>query len=316
MTKQLKSTAVLIFLIIVALFAIGRVHLREGRPHRVTVALVMKSLANEFFLTMEQGARDHHMNNAERYDLLIYGIKDEQAVSQQIHIVEQLMAIDVDAIIIAPADSKALVPVCQRAMASGVAIVNIDNKFDATVIAERGLHVPFVGPDNYQGAKAAGDYLADHLSSGNQVAIIEGIPSAYNSQQRCLGFRKAMDDAGIMIVDTRPALWEMDRAYTTVISILNEHRNVRALLCANDNMALGAAAAVKAASKRNSMYIIGFDNISAVNNELKKGDILATVDQHAALIAVNGIEMALSMLNGEDVDLICTTPVELVTAYE
>ena len=69
------------------------------------VALIMKSLANEFFKTMENGARAQQRLHAQDYDLLVNGIKDEQDVSRQIDLVEQMMAQRVSAIVIAPADS-------------------------------------------------------------------------------------------------------------------------------------------------------------------------------------------------------------------
>ncbi|GAG49166.1 unnamed protein product, partial [marine sediment metagenome] len=145
------------------------------------VALVMKSLANEFFLTMEQGARDHQKAHADQYELIAEGIKDELDVSRQIRLVEQIIAQRVDAIVIAPADSKALVAVCKKAMDSGIVVVNIDNKLDEAVLADKGVHIPFVGPDNRKGARAVGDYLAGRLQPGDPVAIVEGVPSAYNA---------------------------------------------------------------------------------------------------------------------------------------
>ncbi|MEJ7708304.1 MAG: substrate-binding domain-containing protein [Pyrinomonadaceae bacterium] len=78
------------------------------------IALVMKSLANEFFQTMENGAKMHQRENAAKYDLLANGIKDELDVGRQVELMEQMIAQRVDAIVIAPADSKALVAVCKK----------------------------------------------------------------------------------------------------------------------------------------------------------------------------------------------------------
>jgi ribose transport system substrate-binding protein len=103
----------------------------QGKPK---IALIMKSLANEFFKTMEEGARAHHQEHAAEYELMVVGIKDEQDVARQRDYVELMIAQKVDAIVIAPADSKALVPVCKRAMDAGIIVVNIDNKFDAAVL--------------------------------------------------------------------------------------------------------------------------------------------------------------------------------------
>ena len=69
---------------------------------RPRIALVMKSLANEFFLTMENGARAHQRAHSDQYELLANGIKDELDVARQIDLVEQMIAQRVDAIVIAP----------------------------------------------------------------------------------------------------------------------------------------------------------------------------------------------------------------------
>ena len=103
-------------------------------PAKPRIALVMKSLANEFFLTMEEGARAHQAAHADQYELFADGIKDELDVHRQIQLVEQMLARRVNAIVIAPADSKALVQVCQRAMEAGVVVINIDNWFDDEVL--------------------------------------------------------------------------------------------------------------------------------------------------------------------------------------
>src|SRR3954470_9610834 len=69
------------------------------------IALVMKSLANEFFSTMAQGAEKHQQAHAADYDLLANGIKNETDLAQQVSLVEQMIAQGVNAIVIAPADS-------------------------------------------------------------------------------------------------------------------------------------------------------------------------------------------------------------------
>ncbi|HLH56952.1 MAG TPA: substrate-binding domain-containing protein, partial [Verrucomicrobiae bacterium] len=122
-----------------------------------TVALVMKSLANEFFSTMAEGARKHHEAHAASYNLIVNGIKNETDLGEQVNVVEQMVGRQVNAIVIAPADSKALVPVLKRAREAGVLVVNIDNKLDPDVLKQAGLSVPFVGPDNRAGAKKVGE---------------------------------------------------------------------------------------------------------------------------------------------------------------
>ncbi len=108
----------------------------EGRP---VIALVMKSLANEFFVTMANGARKHHAENTDQYDLIVNGIKNEIDLAQQVALVDQMIALKVEAIVIAPADSKAIVPALARAIKNEILVINIDNRLDETVLRDYGL---------------------------------------------------------------------------------------------------------------------------------------------------------------------------------
>lgn len=265
-------------------------------PRRPVIALVMKSLANEFFKTMEDGARAHQREHPDAYELVSTGIKDEQDVAHQIELVEQMIARRVDALVLAPADSKALVAVAQRAQQAGIVVVNIDNRFDAVVLAERRLTIPFVGPDNRKGARLVGTAVARRLKSGDAIAILEGAPNAFNGIQRKAGFEDAAKAAGLEIVRSVTAHWETARANQVVSALISELPHVRAILCANDSMALGAVAALRAADRVTGVLVAGFDNITAVRQLVRDGQIVATADQHADRLAVFGVEYALEML--------------------
>ncbi|SER18729.1 ribose transport system substrate-binding protein [Pseudomonas sp. NFACC02] len=281
-----------------------------------TVALVMKSLANEFFLTMEDGAKAYQKDHAADFDLISNGIKNESDTAAQIDIVNQMIVKKVDALVIAPADSKALASVLKKAQDAGIKVVNIDNQLDADVLKSKGMEVPFVGPNNRKGAKLVGDYLAKQLTAGDQVGIIEGVPTTTNAQQRTAGFKDAMDAAQMKIVSTQSGNWEIDKGNAVASAMLNEYPNLKALLAGNDSMALGAVSAVRAAGKTGKVQIVGYDNINAIKPMLKDGRILATADQFAARQAVFGIDTALKMVKGEKLDIkdgVIETPVELVT---
>jgi ribose transport system substrate-binding protein len=282
-----------------------------GKPR---IALLMKSLANEFFATMAEGANQHQKAHAGDYELIESGIKDERDLSRQVALVDEMISQGVDAIVLAPADSKALVSACKRALDAGIVVVNIDNKLDAQVLAGQGIKVPFVGPDNRAGARKVGEYLAARLKNGDHVGLLEGIRTAFNGQERKLGFEDAMKAAGIIIVDSQTAQWEMDQANRIAAAMLSEHPEIKALLCCNDSMALGALAAVKSTGRSGDVMIVGFDNITAIRSAIKDGSILATADQHADQLAVFGIERALKMLRHEAPGADTTTPVDLVTA--
>lgn len=280
---------------------------------RPTVALIMKSLANEFFVTMADGARQHHSESDGAYDLIVNGIKNEVDLAQQVALIDQMIASGVDAIVVAPADSKAVVPALARAAAAGIVVVNIDNQLDSDILAEYELQIPFVGPDNFAGAEEVGNYLAATMEADQSVAILEGVPTTFNSQRRTAGFLKAMNDAGINVVAQQSAQWDQTLAVTVTSGILVQHPELDAILAANDNMALGAVAAITQSGRSDAIKVVGFDNISAVQELIREGKVLATADQHADLLAVYGVEFALEALAGGATQANRTTPVDLVT---
>lgn len=162
--------------------------------------------------------------------------------------------------------------------------------------------------------RMVGEYLAKFLKPGDHVAIIEGAPNAYNGIQRKLGFEDAMKAAGAVIVSSQSGYWETDRAYKVAAGILSEHPELRAILCANDSMAIGAVAALRDAGRLGQVLVVGYDNISAIQELILQGAVLATADQHADQLAVYGIEYALEILSGKGVPEERTTPVDLITA--
>lgn len=279
------------------------------------VALVMKSLANEFFLTMENGAKDYQKQHASEFELISNGIKDESDTAAQIRIVEQMINTHVDALVIAPADSKALVSVLKKASEAGIKVVNIDNQLDADVLKSKNLEIPFVGPDNRAGARKVGEFLATRLKSGDEVGIIEGVPTTTNAQQRSAGFKDAMQSTGMKVMSVQSGNWEIDKGNAVATAMLNEYPEIKALLAGNDSMALGAVSAVRAAGKTGKVLVVGYDNIKAIAPMLKDGRVLATADQYAAKQAVFGIEEALRRVKNEKGEGSgnVQTPVDLVT---
>jgi len=110
--------------------------------------------------------------------------------------------------------------------------------------------------------------------------------------------------------------WEISKANQVTSAMITEHPELKAILAANDSMALGAVAALRAAGKLGAVKVIGYDGISAVRELIKKGEILATIEQHADRLAVFGIEYALQMLANKDraAPEDRETPVDLITA--
>src|SRR5476651_585570 len=225
-------------------------------PEKPKVALVMKSLANEFFLTMEDGAKAYQKEHSADFDLISNGIKDETDTSNQIRIVEQMIVNKVNALVIAPADSKAMVPVLKKAVDGGIIVINIDNQLDPAVVKSKNITIPFVGPDNRKGARLVGDYLAKQLKAGDEVGIIEGVSTTTNAQARTAGFKDAMEAANIKVVSLQSGQWEMARidrrgAAANRSSTKVRQRSIRcSQLSSTSNACRGASGARPASSSR------------------------------------------------------------------
>src|SRR5260221_158353 len=196
-------------MLMLSALAISLVPFSAYAQKKPVVGLVMKSLANEFFKDMEEGAVKHAQ---ERGDLTLVpvGMHSETDIDTQIAAVENFITQKVDAIVVAPADSRALVPPLARAIKAGIVVINIDVALDEAAKKQAGVDLAFVGPDNRTGAKMSGAVLAKALGPGGKVVILEGNPGADNAIQRKLGFDDAVKEGQLALLDSRTAHWETE----------------------------------------------------------------------------------------------------------
>lgn len=284
--------------------------------HKPKVGLVMKSLANEFFQQMDAGAKAYAATKADVFDFQTVGMKDERDFDAQVQAVENYITQQFDVIVIAPADSKAMVGPIQKALDAGIKVINIDVALDTQAMADAGIDLAFFGPDNRAGAKLAGDALAAKLGPGGKVVILEGNPEADNANQRKAGFDDSVAEGQLTLLDSRTAHWETEEANQVMTNFLTQYPDIQGVMAANDSMALGVVQALQAAGKAGQIQVVGFDNIPAVQPLIKEGNMLATVEQYGAQMAAFGIDFGLRELAGEQFCGWVQTPVSLVTAAE
>ncbi|MGX1497817.1 ribose transport system substrate-binding protein [Labrenzia sp. MBR-25] len=289
---------------------LGGAALADDKP---VVGLIMKSLANEFFQNMMVGAEEHQKRRGD-YELKAVGMQNETDFESQINAVENFITQGVDAIVVAPADSRAMVRPLKKAMEAGIVVVNFDVALDEEAKKQQGVELAFVGPDNRGGAKLAGDALGKKLGEGGKVVIIEGNPGADNATQRRLGFEDSVAEYKLDLLDSRTAHWETEEANQVFATMLTAHPDIQGVMAANDSMAIGVVKALESAG-RTDIEVVGFDNIPAVGPMIEDGRMLATVDQFGTDMAANAIDMALDVVStGEQLQGWVKTPIELVTA--
>jgi ribose transport system substrate-binding protein len=289
-----------------------------GRPR---VALIYKATTNPFFQAMEAGARQEAGKLG--VDLDVAGIESETDVDRQADLVRSMLGRKVQAIIIAPASSVGIVTPLLRAQEARVPIINIDNRISKDEAARQGLKVAtFIGADNFEGAKKVGlcacELIKKKLAAGRKgtVLVLRGIDGAENAEARRAGFEAAVKEAGLEIAGSQSANWHTEEAQTQTAAMLAAHPDVNGILCANDKMALGAIAAVKARGKLGEIVIVGYDNIDLAREAMGRGELQATVEQNPAMMGALGVESALKALRGETLPEVTAVPVRLITAQD
>jgi ribose transport system substrate-binding protein len=282
------------------------------QAEKYTIALVMKTLTNPFFVEMEKGAR--RAEKEFNINLIVKTGAQETSIDQQITIVEELIDQKVDAILIAPADSVQLIPVLKKAQEAGIVIINIDNQLDQQAAQKAGLaSVPYISVNNEQGAYLSARYLSKDVTTPTQVVILEGITTAKNAQDRKNGALQAFgENKNIQVVASQSANWKIDEAHDVAAELFKKYPNVKLVFCANDMMAFGVIQFLQESSKT-EVKVAAYDALGEAMPLLKDGSLQATIDQQAAIQAYTGVQYAIQALKGEKLPPVTLLPVLLVT---
>ncbi|MDA2925723.1 substrate-binding domain-containing protein [Acidobacteria bacterium AH-259-G07] len=285
----------------------------EADAPRPRVALVMKTLNNPFFIDMQTGAEEA----AKRLDvnLIVQAAERELDVEKQMQILENLIQTQVDAICVTPSGSKEIIPAIAKANQARIPVLVLDTRVDPEAAKEAGIKIEtFIGSDNYEGGRIAGQYLVKLFNGKAQVAILEGIPGHETGDSRLRGFHDGIKEApGIEVVASQPANWERDQGFNVFQNILQAHRQIDALFACSDLMALGAVEAIAAAGKTGQIKVIGFDALQETRIAIADGTIEASVAQYSDEMGRIGIESAVRVLNGEKIPESIPVKIELIT---
>jgi ribose transport system substrate-binding protein len=281
--------------------------------HLPTVALVLKTLNNPFFIDMKKGAEDA----AKRVgvQLLVQAAEREVDVDKQMQIIENLIQTRVAALCVTPSGSKEVVPAIVKANRAGLPVVIVDTRVDAQALMAAGGQVGcFIGSDNFEGGKLAGEVIAKRLDGKGKVAILEGIPGHETGDSRLKGFHSTIKSyPGIEIVASQTANWERDQGYNVFQNILQSHPDVQALFACSDLMALGAVEAIAAAKKTGTIVVVGFDAFSEAREAVLKGAMHATIAQSPYEMGSRAVENATRLFRGEKVEEDISVKIQLIT---
>jgi ribose transport system substrate-binding protein len=230
-------------------------------------------------------------------------------------IVENLIQTGVQALCLTPSGSKEIASAIAKANRAGIPVVVVDTRVDAPTAAAAGLRlVTFVGSDNYEGGRMAGQFLVDQSAGKARVAILEGIPGHETGDSRLRGFRDAIAASpGIAVLASQPANWERDQGFTVFQNMLQAHRDLDTVFACNDLMALGAIEAIAAAGRTGSIRVIGYDALDDARKAIDAGQMAASVAQSPDEMGRLAVESAVKAIRGEAVPPEQKVAIRLVT---
>ena len=280
---------------------------------RKTVALVLKTLNHPFFVDMRRGAQEA----ADRLGvtLLVQAAEREIDVDKQMQIVENLLQTGIDVLTITPSGSREIVAALVKATNANVPIVIVDTRLDAEAAADAGIQArTFIGSDNYEGGRLAGEHVVTSTGGKARVGILEGIPGHETGDSRLRGFRDAVAKApGITVVASQPANWERDQGFNVFQNMLQAHADIDTVFAASDLMALGAIEAIAAAGKTGKIRVVGFDALDDAKKAIEAGTMDASVAQYPYEMGKAAVESAVKIMAGETLPPDIMVKLEMVT---
>ncbi|MEZ9680522.1 ribose ABC transporter substrate-binding protein RbsB [Vibrio splendidus] len=266
-----------------------------------TMAIVLSTLNNPFFVTMKDGAEA----KAEELGYKLIVLDSQNDPSKELSNIEDLTIRGVKAILINPTDSDAVSNAIRIANRSNIPVLTLDRG------ASRGDVVSHIASDNVIGGEMAGHFIMEKVGEKAKVIQLEGIAGTSAARERGEGFMNAVNGSDLELLASQPADFDRTKGLNVMENLLAANPDVQAVFAQNDEMALGALRAVQASGK--DVMIVGFDGtedgIAAVN----RGLLGATVAQQPDLIGSLGVEMADKVLKGETVDEYVPVPLKIIT---
>lgn len=274
---------------------------------RVTIGVSILTLTHAFFQDMEDALREE----AERQNFDIVITSCEFDIAKQQNQVADFVVRQVDAIILAPCDSRAIGTSIQAANDAGIPVFTAD----IAALAEGVQVESHVATDNLAGGRLAGETMLEMLDRKGKVAIIDH-PEVESVILRTRGFREVIDAANedgadIEIVAQLPGGGVKDRAFRVAEDVLQAHPDLDAIFAINDDTALGTLAAIEKAGKEGEIQILGFDGVLEARRAIRDGKIYADVIQHPKEIGKGVVQAVAAYMAGETLEAEMLIPATL-----
>lgn len=251
------------------------------------------NMENPYFITLENAIRESVTSSG---NTLITEDPEGDAQKQASQITEMIEA-GIDAIFLSPVNWEEITPSLQELQEADVRIINVD-----TQVKEMDYVDAYVGSDNEAAGRMCGEALIEKCPDGGKVLILE-CPTQNSINERITGFEEAISKAevGFEIVARENTDGKFEKSVEVAQNILKEHTDVTAIMCGNDQIAVGAQTAVNLLGM-DDVIIYGVDGSPDIKKELEKSDtqIAGTAAQSPINMGKKAVEVGLAILNGEE----------------
>lgn len=269
-----------------------------------TIAFVPKQLGNPFFVAIKDSMEEAAI--AEGYTFKCNAPDASTEVDKQINIAEAFIEEGVDALILGPCDSTALVDVINRAAEKDIAVFLVDSG------ADESDYVTYIGTNNYEGGKIAAKWMGENVKG--QVAIVDGFSGNEATTQRYKGFMDEIKNyPDVDVVTSDYANGDLSMGMSVAENFLVAYPELVGIFAVDDMMAIGAGQAVEAAGKTDQVKVLGFDGQPDAAEKIIEGTIDATIAQKPATMGRMTVEFVTDYLNGKEVERVIDTGCDIVT---
>jgi ribose transport system substrate-binding protein len=273
-------------------------------PANLTFGLALSTLNNPFFVEVQNGAQAEAQ--ASGVTLIVAdGQNDPTTQASQI---EDFITRKVDAILLNPTDSNAVVPSVQKANEANIPVLTLDRS------AASGNIVTLIASDNVLGGQMAADFLCQQIGGTGNVVELQGIAGTSAARDRGQGFDEEMASKcpGATIVAKQPANFDRADGNSVFANILTAQPDIAGVFAQNDEMCLGAIQAAQAAG-RTGIIFVGFDGIPDGLYAVAAGQETGDIAQQPTEMGKLAVQKAIAYLQGQSVPSFIPVPLQLVT---
>lgn len=277
---------------------------KSGGEDKITIGFSSKTNSDTFVKAIADAAEDAAKEQG--VDLIMADAEGD--VNKQINDCETLIAQQVDALIVIPQDVEGSAPVVSMANEADIPIIICNGD-----IADKN-YTAFVGCTDQESGEILGTWFNDNVEHGSQICIIEGPMGQSGQVGRYAGFEEVGMLDNFEVLSCQTANWKRDEAMALAEDWLTTYGDkLKAIVCENDDMAMGALSACKAAG-RTDVVIGGVDGLEDAIQAVKDGELGASVLQDSAGQGEGAVEVALQIINGEDYQKDTRIPFHAITS--